>query len=449
KPQLLGMILLLLILLAVIFIILSTTRLHLHPFLALIIATFAFGLLAGIPIRELLTTINQGFGGTIGNIGLIIIFGLIIGAFLEKSGGAYSLAQQVLQWVGTKSIHAAMGIIGYIVSIPVFADSGFIILASLNKALSNKAQVSVAGTAIALSMGLMVTHTMVPPTPGPIAAASILGADLGRVILIGLFASMGALVVAVLFAKKYAASFQLNEVQQSTTHIEAAPSYSPSAGKAFLPIIIPILLIILKSIAEFPTKPLGESAFIEFLLFMGNPVVALFLGMLLAFLLPRKFSRSMLGTSGWVGEALQQAAMIILITGAGGAFGKVLQSSGVGEVLEDMVGGARIGIWLPFLVAAALKTAQGSSTVALITTASIMAPLLPSLGLDGEMTKALAVVAIGAGSAVASHANDSFFWVVTQMTGMSVRQGYLLQSLGSGITGLSAMILLFLLSLFL
>ena len=157
----------------------------------------------------------------------------------------------------------------------------------------------------------------------------------------------------------------------------------------------------------------------------------------------------MLGTSGWIGEALQQAAIIILITGAGGAFGKVLQASGVGEVLENMVGGAKIGIWLPFLVAAALKTAQGSSTVALITTASIMAPLLPSLGLDDEMSRALAVVAIGAGSAVVSHANDSFFWVVTQMSGMNVRQGYLLQSLGSGITGLSAMILLFILSLFL
>ncbi|MEL6192530.1 MAG: GntP family permease [Bacteroidota bacterium] len=443
------MVLLLLIFLSVLFIILSTTKLNLHPFLALIITTFFFGVFAGIPVRELLTTINQGFGGTIGNIGLLIIFGLIIGAFLEKSGGAFTLASTILQWVGTKSIHTAMGIIGYIVSIPVFADSGFIILSSLNKALSNKAKVSVAGTAIALSMGLIATHTMVPPTPGPIAAASLLDADLGRVILIGLFASLGALAVAITFAKRFAAKFEVELVHSPENAATPTETERPGALKAFLPIIIPIILIIIKSIAEFPSQPLGTGAFIDFWIFMGNPVVALFIGMLLAFLLPKKMDKSMLGTSGWIGEALQQAAIIILITGAGGAFGKVLQASGVGEVLENMVGGAKIGIWLPFLVAAALKTAQGSSTVALITTASIMAPLLPSLGLDSEMSRALAVVAIGAGSAVVSHANDSFFWVVTQMTGMNVRQGYLLQSLGSGITGLSAMILLFILSLFL
>ena len=443
------MVLLLLIFLSVLFIILSTTKLNLHPFLALIITTFFFGVFAGIPVKDLLTTINQGFGGTIGNIGLLIIFGLIIGAFLEKSGGAFTLASTILQWVGTKSIHAAMGIIGYIVSIPVFADSGFIILSSLNKALSNKAKVSVAGTAIALSMGLIATHTMVPPTPGPIAAASLLDADLGRVILIGLFASLGALAVAITFAKRFAANFEVELVLSQENDFTPAETERPGRLKAFLPIIIPIILIIIKSVAEFPSQPLGQGAFIDFWIFMGNPVVALFIGMLLAFLLPRKIDKSMLGTSGWIGEALQQAAIIILITGAGGAFGKVLQASGVGEVLENMVGGAKIGIWLPFLVAAALKTAQGSSTVALITTASIMAPLLPSLGLDDEMSRALAVVAIGAGSAVVSHANDSFFWVVTQMSGMNVRQGYLLQSLGSGITGLSAMILLFILSLFL
>ena len=443
------MVLLLLIFLSVLFIILSTTKLNLHPFLALIITTFFFGVFAGIPVRELLTTINQGFGGTIGNIGLLIIFGLIIGAFLEKSGGAFTLANTVLQWVGTKSIHAAMGIIGYIVSIPVFADSGFIILSSLNKALSNKAKVSVAGTAIALSMGLIATHTMVPPTPGPNAAASLLDADLRRVILIGLYASMGALAVAITFAKRFAAKFEVELVHSPEKASTPEDTERPGRLMAFLPIIIPIILIIIKSVAEFPSQPLGQSAFIDFWIFMGNPVVALFIGMLLAFLLPKKMDKSMLGTSGWIGEALQQAAIIILITGAGGAFGKVLQASGVGEILENMVGGAKIGIWLPFLVAAALKTAQGSSTVALITTASIMAPLLPSLGLDSEISRALVVVAIGAGSAVVSHANDSFFWVVTQMTGMNVRQGYLLQSLGSGITGLSAMILLFILSLFL
>lgn len=443
------MILLLLIFLSVVIIVVSTTRLNLHPFLALIGTTFIFGLLSGMPLEILLKTINDGFGSTIGNVGLIIIFGLIIGAFLEKSGGAFTLANMVIKWVGTKSIHAAMGIIGYIVSIPVFADSGFIILSSLNRALSKKANVSIAGTAVALSMGLMATHTMVPPTPGPIAAASLLGADLGRVILIGLYASLGALVIAVFFAKRYASKITLSEGVLSEVKDEnKLQAYTPSIIQSFLPILFPIILIVIKSFLEFPSSPFEDSSFVRVLKFMGNPVVALFLGMLFSFLLPAKFDRQMLGTSGWVGEALKSAAIIILITGAGGAFGKVLQASGVTEVLDGMVQNMSIGIWLPFLVAAALKTAQGSSTVALITTASIVAPLLPSLGLDSEVSKAMVVIAIGAGSAVISHANDSFFWVVTQMSGMTVKQGYQLQSLGSGILGFSAMILLYILSLF-
>ncbi|HOC73022.1 MAG TPA: GntP family permease, partial [Candidatus Hydrogenedentes bacterium] len=205
------------------------------------------------------------------------------------------------------------------------------------------------------------------------------------------------------------------------------------------PILLPLALIVLRSIAELPAKPLGEGQAAVLLSFLGQPAVALLLGAFLSFLLPAKFDRAMLSTTGWVGEAMTAAAIIIVITGAGGAFGKVLQNSGIADVIGSTLQGREgVGILLPVLIAAALKTAQGSSTVALITTAGLMLPLLAPLGLEGATARALVVVAIGAGSMMVSHANDSFFWVVTQFSGMTVNQGYRLQSLGSLVTGLAA-----------
>ncbi|MCB0638562.1 MAG: GntP family permease, partial [Lewinella sp.] len=390
--------------------------------------------------------VNEGFGATIGSIGIIIIAGVVIGTFLERSGGAYALAQRLLRLIGPKRLHGAMAFIGYVVSIPVFADSGFIIMSSLNKALTKQAGLSLAGTAIALSVGLTATHTMVPPTPGPIAAAGILEADLGTVILIGLITSSLALLVTVIFVKRLGRRFYIDPAPElDDAAVAERLREAPSPVLAFLPIVVPIILIVLRSFADYPTQPLGTGWLATWCIHLGNPVVALLIGMLLAFLLPRRWDRQLLSTSGWVGEALTSAAIIILITGAGGAFGKVLQTSDLGALLEDHVAGLGLGLWLPFLVAAAMKTAQGSSTVALITTASIVAPLLPGLGLEDATGRALVVIAIGAGSAVVSHANDSFFWVVTQLSHMDVRQGYRLQSVGTGLLGFIAIIVLSLL----
>ena len=441
------MITLLLLFLSIVFIILTTTKLKWHPFLALLAASFLFGVCTGMPLEQIIETINEGFGGTIGKIGIIIIAGLIIGTFLEKSGGAYTLANFVLKIVGTKRIHATMATIGYIVSIPVFCDSGYIILSPLNKALTKKAGLSLAGTALALGLGLTATHTMVPPTPGPIAAAGILDADLGRVIIIGLVTSILTLIVCIAYAKRMGNRVWIDAVpDQSDEAIEAIVSNAPSALKSFLPIIIPIILIVIRSIIQYPTQPFGDNSVTIFLSFIGNPIVALVIGMSLSFLLPQKWDKEMLSTTGWVGDALKSAAIIILITGAGGAFGKVLQSSAIADILASRLSQINIGIWLPFAVAAAIKTAQGSSTGAIITTASIVAPLLPSLGLDTEMTKAMAVVAIGAGSAVVSHANDSFFWVFTQMSNMEVNHGYRLHTQGTALLGFTAIIILTMIS---
>jgi gluconate:H+ symporter, GntP family len=441
----------LIFLFSIFFIVITSSKFKVHPFLSLILAAFLFGMLSGMPLEQIVEAINAGFGGTIGSIGIIIVAGIIIGAFLENSGGAQTLANFVLKIVGVKRVHAAMGIMGWIVSIPVFADSGFVILSSLNRALTKKAGLSIAGTAIALSLGLIISHTLVPPTPGPIAAAGILGADLGRVMLVGLCTSIFTLTVAIFFAK-YIGKKVIIDPQLSETEypeIVQKSNYQPSVLKSFLPILVPIFLIVLRSIADFPTHPFGEGQLRIFLSFIGNPVTALFIGIFISLFLPEKFEKEMLSTSGWVGSALKSAATIILITGAGGAFGKVLQSSDIASLLGDNLRESGLGLWLPFVIAAAIKTAQGSSTVAIITTASIIAPLLSTLGFDTEISKAVAVIAIGAGSSVVSHANDSFFWVVTQMSGINLKQGYRTHTLGSLVIGFSSIIFLTILSLFL
>jgi GntP family gluconate:H+ symporter len=217
---------------------------------------------------------------------------------------------------------------------------------------------------------------------------------------------------------------------------------------ALLPIFLPLVLIVARSIAELPSKPFGNGgAALELLGFLGQPIVALLIGVALAMTLPKRFDQQMLSMTGWVGEAIVGAATIIVITGAGGAFGKVLQNSGIADVIGDALTGTHFGVWLPFIIAASIKTAQGSSTVAIITTAGLVAPLLGSLGLDGESQRALAVVAIGAGAMVVSHANDSYFWVVTQFSGMDVQTGYRLQTLGTLVQGTAAACAVYLLTL--
>jgi len=429
------------LLISVILIIILTTKLKVHPFLALFVVALLYGFLSGMSLELIVESISTGFGDTLGKIGLIIIFGVIIGAFLENSGGAYKIAETILKIVGRKRVPTAMGIIGYFISIPVFADSGFILLSPLNKSLAKKAGITLAGSTIALSLGLCASHTMVPPTPGPIAAAGILDADLGLVMLIGLPVSICAMIVGIIFARTYATKTFIDPDPETTEEeITARMKSAPGALKSSLPVIIPIQLIVIRSFINSKVESPGE--ILGFLQFLGEPVIALLIGVIISLTLPKKLDKLMLSTTGWVGKALTDAATILLITGAGGIFGKILQNSGIADLLGTSLAGVHLGIWLPFILSAAIKTAQGSSTVALITTASIMMPMLAGLGLDTELEKAITVIAIGAGSAVFSHANDSMFWVVTQMSGMDVKMGYKLQSLGTAVLGFSAAIIL-------
>ncbi len=437
-----------LLVLSILFIIISTVRWRLHPFLALIFAAFIFGIFSGMKLSDIISAVTGGFGGTVSSIGIVIVAGTIIGVFLERSGGAFTMAESVLKLTGKKNVPLAMSVTGYIVSIPVFCDSGFVILNPLNKALTKRAGLSLSTTAIALSLGLYATHTMVPPTPGPIAAAGNLGADLGLVILVGLIVAIPAMLAGWFFSIKYASKTFIDPQPELTEEEIAKKSKeAPRALAAFLPIVVPLLLILLKSISDFPTKPFGNGAFRNFIGFLGNPVTALLIGVLIAFALPKKLTKDMVSMNGWIGQAVLSAGVIILITAAGGAFGRVLQNSGVAKILGEQLAKTRLGIWLPFIIAAAIKTAQGSSTVSLITTSALLAPLLGSLGFTSNLAKALVTVAIGAGSMVVSHANDSYFWVVTQFSNMDVKTGYKLQTLGSLVQGLVSIVTIWIISL--
>jgi len=441
-----GPMLLVILVIAIVMIVLLISKYKVHAFLSLIIASFFVGFATFMNPVVVTQTIMKGFGGTVERIGLVIIFGTIIGVMLEKTGAALTMAETVLKWVGPKRPALAMTIIGYITSIPVFCDSGFVILSALNKSLSKKSGVSMAVMATALSTGLYATHTLVPPTPGPIAAANNLKADLGMVIVLGLIVAVPVAYAGYLWAIKFAGQYDV-KADTSVTYEELLEKFKslPSATAAFAPLILPILLIALKSVANFPSFPFGKGELKIAIDFVGEPTVSLLFGVMLCLFLVPKLNEEIL--SGWMGEGLRDSASIIMITAAGGSLGALLAASKIADYLGSSLASYNLGIFLPFIIAAALKTAQGSSTVALITTSTIVYPLLGSLGLASPMGAVLATMSVGCGSMIVSHANDSYFWVVSQFSGLKVDIAYKCQTLGTLVQGLVGMAMVYILKI--
>lgn len=464
----LGPIILLLLLLSILFIIYATAKWKLHPFLSIISSTYLFALatnlvgsLSGVEkpiIADIGKEIAGGFGGIITSIGLVIIFGTMIGKILENSGAAVKMAEVVLRILGDRHPALAMTIIGWIVSIPVFCDSGYVILSSLKKSLAKKTGVSVVTLAVALSTGLYATHTLVPPTPGPIAAASNVGIGpdgLFWVIVIGLVVSIPVALAGHVWARKVADKLpvELDEAVETFEEFKARFGQLPSAFASFAPIVVPIILLALGSFANFPVgvdaqgnkEVLMTGIANTLFTFLGTPVNALFIGLLFAiFGLLRQRNEETL--TKWMSEGLLDAAVIIMITGAGGSLGAVIKASPISDYVKTLIDGnvAFVGVGaliITFLIAAVLKTAQGSSTASLVITSTIMMPLLPSLGLDAMLGtvpigQMLTVMAIGCGAMVVSHVNDSYFWVVTQFSKMSLPTAYRAQTLATLVQGL-------------
>lgn len=435
------------LIISIIAIIGGTSKYKIHPFLVLLGASYFVAISAGMPAGKIAGVIASGFGNLMASIGLVIVIGTLLGVVLEKSGAAIKLAEIITQVVGPRYPALAMSLIGYIVSIPVFCDSAFVILTSVRKSLATRTGKSPMILSIALATGLYATHTLVPPTPGPIAAAGNLGLEnhLGLVIL------MGLAVAFVTMLAGYAWALQTGKHRTASDEINTstnAPEHSrkvPAGWKSLLPIILPIVLIALRSFAIFPSKPFGEGWLFTLLDFVGHPINALALGFVASLFLFPKFDKETL--TGWIGEGITAAAPILLITGAGGAFGAVLKETQIADTLGNMLAQYHLGIFLPFVIAAIFKTAQGSSTVALVATSALIAPMLSSLGLDSVYGASLAVMAIGAGAMTVSHANDSYFWVVTQFSGINVSTGYKTHTIATLIQGITAMVVVWLMSL--
>lgn len=441
------------IIIGVLFIVISSAKFKLHPFLGLIIAALFVGIASGMPLADVVTNINEGFGGLMTSIGIIIVAGTIIGTILERSGAAYRMAEVVLRIVGPKHPQLAMSLIGYVVSIPVFCDSGYIILSSLQKSLAKRAAVPLATMAVALSTGLFATHTLVPPTPGPIAAAGNIGATnyLGTIIVIGLLVAIPVTLVGYLWAVYAGRKVVVpTDNEPALDYEEVIKSFGkmPSTFKSFLPIVLPIALIAIGSIATMTMS--ADSSLTTLLVFFGSPTIALLCGVAAAFLLLPEMNETTL--NDWIADSLKDAAPILLVTGAGGAFGTVIKNTSISDTLQNMDFSSLTGalfLLVPFLIAAALKTAQGSSTASLVITSSLVAPMLVTMGIEGAVPLALVVMALGAGAMTVSHVNDSFFWVVTQFSGMDVKDAYKTHTVATLLQGLTALIISILLWLLL
>ena len=448
------------------FIVFSTAKLKWHPFLVLVLAAFLTAFFYGMPLPKIADTVGTGFGSILGSIGLVIVFGTIIGLVMERTGAAVVMAESVIKVLGERFPTLTMSVIGAIVSIPVFCDSGYVILNSLKETLAKRLKVSSIAMSVALATGLYATHNFVPPTPGPIAAAGNLGLadNLGLVIVMGLVVSVPACLAGWLWANRFVHEQPQGEGAAGQAAEGAAPSASgagaeaadaadrarygqmPSPLMAFMPIVLPIALICIGSVAAFPSRPLGSGLLFTVAAFLGKPLCALLIGFLFSLLLIRGEDRTE-RISALITQGLVLAAPILLITGAGGAFGAVIKETPVGSYLGHTLSSLGLGVFMPFVVAAALKTAQGSSTVSLVTTSTLVAPLMASIGLDSEMGRLLCVMAIGAGAMTVSHANDSYFWVVTQFSRMSVAQALRAQTAATAVQGIVAILFIWLLSL--
>lgn len=417
---------------------------NVHAFFSLLIASLTFGMLAGIKLSDILISMQSGFGSLLSQIGFLVAIGSCLGIVMEKTGAMDTISERVVHLFGAKRSVLAMTFIGVIVGIPVFADSGFIILSRLIPSIASQSSINPSQLSLALSTGLYTTHTLVPPTPGPLAAAANLGvtSHLGTVIVIGMIGTIPVALVSYFLAKSFGSKIT------STLHLPTIVTEKKSLStiSAILPLVLPIFLI---ASGSFP-KVFSETNFFSSILsVLGQPIVALAIGLLFAFTLIKKNQSK--EWPNWISDALKDAGIILLITGAGGSFGNVIKSSGVDVILKEHVSNSQVSgivfLLVGFLIAAILKTAQGSTTSSMIITSSSLAPLATSSGFTSPSELAILILAIGGGGMIVSHANDSFFWVVSQFGGISSKEAfrsYTLITLAQGVTALLTAILLFL-----
>ncbi|HXR04781.1 MAG TPA: GntP family permease [Verrucomicrobiae bacterium] len=425
-------------------IVLLTARYRVHAFFALLIASFVVGLGAQLPVPDIINAVKDGFGNIMKSLGFIIVLGTALGILLEHTGSTRVMAAFILRKVGERHAVLAISITGFIVGLPIFCDSGYIVLSGLNKSLARRTGISVAAMAVSLAAGLYSVHCLIPPHPGATAAASVIGVDFGKLILIGILVAIPATMAGYFWANFAGRKIPVTVAEEEIMAEET--SRPPSVIKAFLPVVVPIVLIAARSFFTIQASVV-EGWWFSALLSLGDPVIALSIGVLLAFNCHRPWDRQTVGHL--LQESAEKAGGILVIIGAGGAFGAVLAATDIGRHFSQSLALDSLGILFPFLITSVLKTAQGSSTVAIITAASIVQPLLPDLGLATEKGQLFAVLAMGAGSMMISHVNDAYFWVIAKFSGLEMKTMLKVYSVASVLMGLVSLLMIYLLSLML
>ena len=418
-----------------IFLVLKT---KVQAFLALIICTIIVGVVGGMPLANItievdgvektfgiLNSITSGFGGTLGSIGIIIGFGVMMGQIFEVTGAAKRMAYTFLRLFGKKREEEALALTGFLVSIPIFCDSGFVVLAPIAKAISKATKKSFIGLGVALAAGLVITHSLVPPTPGPLGVCGIFGIDVGSFILLTIVLALPMTIACIAYARLFLSKKyyripndegEIVEVPYQEPDYEGAFAMDmhgvPGALESFMPLLVPIILILINTIASALGKTSGA---MEILVFLGQPIVAVGLGLLVAiFTLGRKLDRHTCLSE--MEKGMMSAGIIMLVTGGGGALGQIIKDSGLGNFMAEGLAQTAIPIIiLPLLISTAMRFIQGSGTVAMTTAASISAPIILASG----ASPLLGAIACCVGSLFFGYFNDSYFWVVNRTLGVS------------------------------
>lgn len=423
-------------------IVLLSIKFRVHPFFSLLLASFIVGIGVGFPVSEVVNAMKDGFGNIMKSLGLIVVLGTTLGVLLEHNGSTKVMADTILKWIGNKYPALAMSITGFVVGLPIFCDSGFIVLSGLNLSLAKRTGTKVAVMAVSMATGLYSVHCLIPPHPGAVTAAAVMEADYGKLILIGIIAAIPAMMVAYWYAC-YAGNKLVIDDGSEEAVVTVNAIQLPSPLQAFLPVIIPVLLIAIKSFFITPTST--PEWWQQVFAAAGDPVIALSVAVLLALGSSRPW------TKGTINHALQEASHkaggILVIIGAGGAFGSVLAATKIGQHFSEVLPLEHLGLLFPFLLTSVLKTVQGSSTVAIITAAYIVQPLLPALGFNTADSKLFCVLAMGAGSMMISHANDAYFWVIAKFEKIDMPTMLKVYSVATILMGLVTLLTVYLLSL--
>jgi len=438
---------------ALAFVLVTIIKFKMHPVLSLLLGGIIMGIIGGLKLADIASKMASGFGNTLAGIGIIILWGVVLGNLLHKSGCTEQIASMLLRSTGEKRAPLAISLTGFLVSIPVFFDAAFVILINLVKDLSRKGTIPFVTLVTSLAIGLITTHAMVIPTPGPLAVAGTLNAGIGAFFVYGAIIALVAVVVSGVFYAKYLGRMAKNAAPYTETEEEATAAAAtansdkkPSGGLGIFLIFFPIILILIGTLGKQFVS--SETFIYQLFAFVGDKNIALMVGAIVAFFALKPYLKEKFDAV--ITESASQSGIIFMITGAGGAFGTIINATGIGDKLVENMSGltatsaSLLLIIVAWIISQVLRAAQGSTTVALVTTSAILAPLVAGMATVSPVLVGLAICAGGIG---VSLPNDSGFWVVNRFAKFSLKQTFQTWTIGGTIAGVTSLILILILAL--